>query len=135
MKTAEIINYRLINQQIAETKFKKPHEITGWLAAMQAQDFAMAKWAIGLRLAELNDDDVENAFNNGTILRTHLLRPTWHFVTPADIRWMLALTAPRVNAVNAYYYRKLELDIKVFKRSNDKLAKTLQGGKHLTLQH
>jgi len=132
MKNADLINYRLINQQIAETKFKKPHEITGWLAAMQAQDFAMAKWAIGLRLPGLYDADVENAFNDGTILRTHLMRPTWHFVTPADIRWMLALTAPRVNAVSAYYYRKFELDNKVFKRANDTLTKTLQGGKQLT---
>ena len=132
MKTADLINYRLINQQIAETKFKKPDEIVNRLAAMQAQDFAMAKWAIGLRLPGLNDADVENAFNDGTILRTHLLRPTWHFVTPADIRWMLALTAPRVNAINAYYYRKLELDNKVFKRANNTLAKTLQGGKQLT---
>jgi hypothetical protein len=62
----------------------------------------------------------------------HVLRPTWHFVTPADIRWMLALTAPRVNALNAYYYRKLELDDAVFARSNAALAKALQGCQQLT---
>ncbi|HYV95253.1 MAG TPA: winged helix DNA-binding domain-containing protein [Chitinophagales bacterium] len=132
MTASDIVKHRLINQQIAETKFKKPHEIVSWMGAVQAQDFAMAKWAIGLRLSGLNDADVEKAFNDGAILRTHMLRPTWHFVTPADIRWMLALTSPRVNVGNAHMYRKLELDNKIFKRSNDKLAKTLLGGKQLT---
>lgn len=128
MKSADITRYRLINQQIAETKFKEPHEIVSWMVAMQAQEFAHAKWAIGLRLpAGILDEDVEKAFNEGAILRTHLMRPTWHFVTPADIRWMLALTAPRVHAVNAYSYRKFELTPTLLKRCNDILAKTLEG--------
>ena len=60
------------------------------------------------------------------------MRPTWHFVMPADIRWMLKLTAPRVNAVSAYYYRKLELDDALFRRSNTAIGKALRGGKQLT---
>src|SRR2546429_7954962 len=60
------------------------------------------------------------------------MRPTWHFVSPADIRWILALTAPRVNAANAFRYRQLELDDALFLRSNAALAKALQGGKQLT---
>jgi hypothetical protein len=132
MTNSEIIKSRLINQQIAETKFKNPQEIVAWMIAMQAQEYAMAKWAIGLRLPGLKNADVEKAFNDGDILRTHLMRPTWHFVTPADIRWMLALTAPRVNAANAYSYRKFELDSEVLKCCNNTLIKALQGGKHLT---
>jgi len=67
---------------------------------MQAQEYTSAKWAIGLRLHNINEADIDQAFNNADILRTHLLRPTWHFVTPADIRWLLTLTAPllRFNA-------------------------------------
>src|SRR6476660_4138763 len=128
MTASDIIRHRLINQQIAGTKFKKPHEIVTWMVAMQAQEYAMAKWAIGLRLPGLRDADIEKAFNEGAILRTHLMRPTWHFVTPADIRWMLALTVPRVHAASAFMNRKLELDGKIFKRSNDTIAKMLQGG-------
>jgi len=75
---------------------------------------------------------VDKAFADGRILRTHLLRPTWHFVLPADIRWLLDLTAPRVNALNAPYYRKLELDERLFAKSNALLAKTLNGGGQLT---
>ena len=133
MRTADIRLLRLINQQIGETKFKKPNEIVSWMVAMQAQEFAHVKWAIGLRLPEgIQDTAVEKAFNEGAILRTHLMRPTWHFVTPVDIRWMLALTAPRVHAVNAYWYRKFELTTSILKRNNDILIKALQGGNQLT---
>lgn len=103
-----------------------------WLGAVQAQDYTGAKWALGLRLRGATDDDVERAFTKGAVLRTHLLRPTWHFVTPADIRWLLSLTAPRVQAANAYMYRKLGLDTATFRRSNAVLMKALQGGQQLT---
>jgi hypothetical protein len=132
MTNAEIIRYRLFNQQIAETKFKEPKQIVEWMVAMQAQEYAMSKWAIGLRLPGSTDDMVEKAFTDGEILRTHLMRPTWHFVTPEDIRWLLKLTAPRVEAASAFMFRQLELDNKIFKRSNDIIAKTLEGGKQLT---
>jgi hypothetical protein len=127
-----IRDQRLINQQIAGTKFKTPAEIVSWLVAMQAQEYAMAKWAIGLRLPGYTDAIVEKAFNNGDILRTHVMRPTWHFVTPADIRWMQELTAPRVNAFNAFMYRKMEVDTKIFNRCNDILGKSLEGNNYLT---
>src|SRR5690349_8856972 len=132
MDARKIAGMRLINQQIAGTKFKKPSEVVKWLCAMQAQEYAMAKWAIGLRLGNTTDKKVEDAFNSGKILRTHILRPAWHFVSPDDIRWLIDLTAPRVNAANAFMYRKLELDDKVFRRTNSILSKMLGGGKHLT---
>ena len=132
MSPSDIIPHRLFNQQIAVTNFTKPAEIVAWLGAMQAQEYAMSKWAIGLRIPSLKDADVEKSFNEGSILRTHVLRPTWHFVTPEDIRWMLALTASRVHAFSAYYYRRDGLDQKIFKKCNDVLVKTLQGGNFLT---
>lgn len=132
MTVAQIIRHRLINQQIAATNFKTPAEIVGCLVAMQAQEYAMAKWAIGLRLPGSRDQEVENAFNEGTILRTHLLRPTWHFVIPADIRWLLKLTAPRIRTLTAFRHRELELDKKVIRRSNDIITRSLEGGQQLT---
>lgn len=132
MTHQDLLHYRLINQQIAASKFKTPQEVVSWLGAMQAQVFAMAKWAIGLRLGKASDCDVEHAFNTGAILRTHMLRPTWHFVSPEDIRWMLALTAPRVHAANASMYRKLELNNAVLKKSNAVLIKSLEGNNHLS---
>ena len=98
MTHLEIASQRLLHQHIAQPTFKKPRDVVGWLGAVQAQDYAGAKWALGLRMQSATDNDIEQAFTEGAILRTHLMRPTWHFVTAADIRWMLALTAPRVNA-------------------------------------
>lgn len=132
MTHLEIARQRLLHQHIARPTFKKPRDVVGWLGAVQAQDYAGAKWALGLRLQSATDNYIEKAFTEGAILRTHLMRPTWHFVTAADIRWMLALTAPRVNAANAYLYRKLELDQIIFTRSNAALVRALQGGKQLT---
>jgi hypothetical protein len=132
MTNLDIAHQRLHNQLITRRTFEKPGDVVEWLGAVQAQDYAAAKWAVGLRLQGTTDDDIEQAFARGAILRTHLMRPTWHFVSPADIRWILALTGPRVNAVNAYYYRKLALDDAVFMHSNAVLAKALQGGKQFT---
>ncbi len=132
MTTAEIRLRRLVNQQIAKTAFTKPEEIVHWMGAMQAQDFGMAKWAIGLRLPGTKEKEIEEAFNQGRILRTHLLRPTWHFVTSTDIRWLLQLTAPKILARSKYYFAKAELDQKILKKTNDLLAKELEGGQFKT---
>jgi len=132
MDTAALLYERLANQQIAAAAMKQPKDVVSYMVAMQAQEYGSAKWAIGLRAATLTAAAVEVAFNKGSILRTHVLRPTWHFVAPADIRWLLRLSAPRVHGFNAYMYRKLSLDAKLFARSNDVIAKSLEGGKHLT---
>ena len=107
-------------------------DVVRWLGAVQAQDFNAAKWALALRMRQATDAGVEEAYNDGQILRTHVMRPTWHFVAPEDIRWLLQLTAPRVNVRSGPNYRKLELDNATFKRSNKILTGALQGGKHLT---
>jgi hypothetical protein len=132
MTHLNIAHQRLHNQLINQRTFEKADDVVRWLGAVQAQDYAAAKWALGLRMQNSTDDIIEQAFTDGTILRTHVMRPTWHFVLPADIRWMLALTAPRVIAASAYYYRTLGLDDTVFTHSNAMLAKALQGGKQLT---
>ena len=133
----EIASRRLASQQIVRpyqqvSAPSQPADVVAHLVAMQAQEFAMAKWAIGLRLPTVNEKDVDQAFNNGQILRTHLLRPTWHFVTPSDIGWLLLLTAPRVKQVNAFMDRQCGLDAALFTQTNDLIAASLSGNKHLT---
>src|SRR5215216_4526061 len=132
MNNSDVVSQRLDNQKLSSSEFRKPVEVVRWLGAVQAQDFNGAKWALALRMRGATDADVEAAYNEGQILRTHLMRPTWHFVAPEDIRWLLQLTAPRVNVRCGPNYRKLELDSATFKRSNKVIAKVLQGGKHLT---
>jgi hypothetical protein len=132
MTPLDIRHRRLQNQRISAAPFERPEEVVQWLVAVQAQDYFGAKWALGQRLQGATDDHIDRAFREGAILRTHLLRPTWHFVTPADIRWLLDLTAPRVDAVNATMYRRLGLDDALFRRSNAVLAKALEGGQQFT---
>jgi hypothetical protein len=132
MNSSEIAHRRLHSQHITGARFVKPEDVVHLLIAVQAQDYYGAQWALGLRMQAATHDDIEAAFNEGAILRTHLLRPTRHFVTPDDIRWLLDLTAPRVHAVNAYMYRQVELEPATFKRSNDALAGALQGRHYLT---
>jgi hypothetical protein len=132
MKNFDIARLRLHNQRLSTTMFKNSSDVVGWLGAVQSQDYAGAKWALGQRIKDATDAAIEQAFNEGAILRTHVMRPTWHFVKPEDIRWMLALTAPRILTMSATYFRKLELDKAICKHSNAVLIKTLQGGKQLT---
>ncbi|HEX9988908.1 MAG TPA: winged helix DNA-binding domain-containing protein [Chloroflexia bacterium] len=134
MTNPDIAHRRLHNQRIASAVLEEPTDVVEWLGAVQAQDYAGARWAVGQRLRgpKSTDAAIEQTFDGGDILRTHLMRPTWHFVSRADIRWMLALTGPRVNAANAYYYRQLELDDATLGRTNDLLANALQGGNQLT---
>lgn len=132
MTKFDIAYQRLHNQQLVQPTCDRPADVVHWLGAVQAQDYAGAKWALGQRLQGMTDAAIEQACTDGTILRTHVLRPTWHFVTPADIRWMLALTAPRVNLLLNHYYRKLGLDDALFAQSNAVLGAALQGGRQLT---
>ena len=122
----EIIQQRLSNQSLAGNPLKSAEDIVSHLVAVQAQDYFGAKWAIGQRVQGADEETIKQAFNNGRILRTHMMRPTWHFVTPADIRWIQALTAPRVNVVNGYMYRQLELDDTIFAKTNDIITNTLK---------
>ena len=103
---ADIAIQRLHRQHLIEG-LSSPVDVVHSLGAVQSQDFTGAIWALGQRCASTTDDEVTRRFNEGKILRTHMLRPTWHFVAPQDIRWMQELTAPRVHALNKYYYTLL----------------------------
>jgi hypothetical protein len=129
---ADVALRRLSDQRLVRPSFKTAAEAVATLGAVQAQDYSGAIWAIAQRMRGATADVLERAMTEGSILRTHVLRPTWHFVTPADIRWMLALTAPRVSASMASYNRKLELDRAVFNKSNAAIERALRGGQSLT---
>lgn len=132
MTDFNIAHQRLRSQRLTGAGFEQASQVVQWLGAVQSQDYTAAKWAVAQRAKGLTDSAIEQSFADGTILRTHVMRPTWHFVAPGDIRWLLALTAPRVHVAIAYQYRRLELDQALIKRSNAALSKALQGGRQLT---
>ncbi len=125
---------RLQRQQLSAPRFTTPAEVVGWLGAVQAQDYAATKWAVGLRLPSgtATESSVEQSLTDGTVLRTHLQRGTWQLVVPRDLRWMAALFAPRLLARNATRHRQLGLEEATFRRCNQTLRRALRDGPALT---
>lgn len=131
MKTSGISQLRLRSTGLNSLPSNSPAAVVEHLGAVQSQDFAAAKWAVGLRMQKATDYSVEAAFNEGKFLRTHVMRPTWHFVMPEDIRWMLELTAPRLKRILAPYDRKLDITSEVLIKSQKVFAKALEGKNYL----
>jgi hypothetical protein len=128
-----IAKRRLQNQCITRAKCREPADVVAWLGAVQAQEYAAARWALALRMPDdTADAEIERAVDEGRILRTHVMRPTWHFVTPADVRWLLELTAPRVHRATASYRRQLGLDTATLTRATASFERALRDGEHLT---
>ena len=132
VKSKNIAQWRLHSLRVRGTPSNDPLEVVRHLAALQAQEFPYAKWSVAQRTKDVDDATVQRLLDEGAILRTHLLRPTWHFVLPEDIGWLLELSAPRVHALNAYMYRQLDVGDNVLAKSNSLLAKNLAGANHLT---
>jgi hypothetical protein len=132
MPALDFAALRLHNQLLTNQRFARPEEVVRWLVAVQAQDVYGAFWALGQRLPSSSEAAVAAALDQGRILRTHLLRPTWHFVHPEDIRWLLALTGPRVQRVNGYIHRREGLDEGIFRRSRKVLEKALADQHYLS---
>lgn len=109
-----------------------PAEVVAWFGAMQSQDYGGAQWGVAARSDALTRHDLDQAFANGTILRTHVMRPTWHFVSSRDIGWMLQLTSPRVRKLSSYYFTKLDLDDATFAKAHRVFIKALEGKAYKT---
>jgi hypothetical protein len=102
------------------------------MGAIQAQDYPMSRWAIGLRIRKATDQQIEASLNNGDLLRTHVLRPTWHIVTSADIRWMVELTAPHILKSMRSRHKQLGLTTAIIDKSNRIIENALSNGYHAT---
>jgi hypothetical protein len=130
----DIAARRLRSQRLVGNGLDGPADVVRWLGAVQSQDYPGAKWALAQRTDGWDNAALDQAFDAGAMLRTHVLRPTWHFVTPEDIRWLVALTGPRVDAGIAGRYRQLELDGATLHRADAVIVKALEGGRARTRQ-
>ena len=128
---ADISLARLQTQLLSDVKTKSVKEVVAHFGAMQAQDYSMSKWAIGARMRSSTDELIEKALDDGDIIRTHIMRPTWHFVAAEDLHWMLELTSKNILRMIGTSGRQLGLDDKIFSKSNEKIQQVLSG-KHLT---
>jgi hypothetical protein len=129
---AAIAQARLRAQHLVGKPFDSAIELVRHFGAVQSQDYGGAKWALGQRLGGVTDSQLDRLFDSGAILRTHVLRPTWHFVLPEDIHWMLELTGPRVSAGLAGRRRELEIDADSIKAAKRALHRALEGKRSLT---
>jgi len=132
MMSDEIITWRMHNNHLWGTPLGRPGDVVRGLGAMQAQEFVPAMWSIAQRSNRANIHEIERLFSEGAILRTHLLRPTWHFVVAEDIRWVLEATAPRVHMLNGHMYRREGVNDDLAERCARLLAEALRGGGQLT---
>ncbi|NDV59358.1 winged helix DNA-binding domain-containing protein [Bacteroides sp. 519] len=132
MKTADILKIRLYNQLLAGNQLTRPAEIVSWLGAMQSQNYEMAKWGIGARLPGVTNKQVEEAVSTGEIIRTHILRPTWHFVAAEDIHWMHELSAPRLKPTFVSYDKMRGMEEDFIQKGLKALPGILDKYGHLT---
>lgn len=112
-----MIQLRLANQGLTSAEFKSCADVVSHFGAMQAQEYPMAKWAVGVRMQKASDADIERGVDAGEIIRTHILRPTWHFVSRNDIRWMMELSAPFVKKATQYVDKQVGLTDEIFKKA------------------
>jgi hypothetical protein len=133
VRPSGLIAERLRNQGLVGPDRASAVDVVAWMGAVQAQEYGPSRWGIAQRMAAgTKDADVVREVEEGTILRTHVLRPTWHYVTRDDIRWMLDLTAPHVRRSMAAYARQLGIDAAMLGRARKVIEKSLGGGRCLT---
>jgi hypothetical protein len=125
MESAAIARTRMRAQRVWNSEFKNPQQALTHLVAVQSQEFPYARWSLAQRSGIASSSVVQRAFDDGRILRTHVLRPTWHFVAPRDLRWLMRLSGPRVIASIARRCQELGLDAKTLRKSNDVIAKAV----------
>jgi hypothetical protein len=129
MDPLTVVRRRLAVQRLSADPLATPAAVVRWLGAMQGQEYAEVQWSIARRMGmEVDEGAIEAAFASGELVRTHLLRPTWHVVAATDLRWLLALSAPRVHAANKYWYKKLGLDASVLARGMVTIDRAVSDG-------
>ncbi|NKX56778.1 winged helix DNA-binding domain-containing protein [Arthrobacter mobilis] len=135
MQPYDVVRRRLLAQRVWGAGAPGAAAAVHGLLAVQAQEYAYARWSVAQRCAGADRDNaaaVDGALAGGAILRTHVLRPTWHFVHREDVRWLLELTGPRVRAAMKGRDRELGIDDAVMARAADALAGALSPGGQLT---
>ena len=132
MDPDDVVRLRLRRQRLREPFAPTAEDALKNLLAVQSQEFAYARWTLAQRSAGTTAAAVEQAVSDGTILRTHILRPTWHFVHRDDLRWLLALSAPRLHQGNSGMYRQTGIDPAEGATTNSVLANAVAGGAHKT---
>lgn len=120
-----------IASQRATGGAESPGELVRHLFAVQAQEFASARWALGLRLPGSTDDGIRNVLEDRAFVRSWPLRGTLHFVPPEDLRWLLDLSRPRHATAAAKRREQLGIARGELARAGDIAIAELSGGRSM----
>lgn len=131
MQPAEVVRLRLSAQHLRGHRAADPVEAVRDLLAVQGQELPLARWSLAQRSTG-DDEQLRRLLDDGAVLRTHALRPTWHLLAPEDLRWVLRATSPRVIAASASAYRREGLDDEALRRTDTLLADAVAAHGHLT---
>lgn len=128
------VSIRLLNQQLAAPQFHTPTEVVDYMGAMQAQEYRMMRWAVAMRTRRPSHRAFKEAFDNGQIIRLHLMRGTWQLVSAKDYWMMLGLCAPKAIAVTKGWMssNKVSIPNEELMRVRDILAHTAAEGGSVT---
>ena len=132
MARQDVLQRRLATQRLHHGALPSGADVVRLLGCVQSQEYAHALWSLGMRTGRLGAAEVQAEFNRGDFLRTHILRPTWHFVPAEDIRWILEVTAPRVQRLNQTIYRQHGLDPATLDHGVAVIAEEVTGGRYRT---
>ena len=127
----DLIRLRIASQRLSGPSLDSPSDVVAALGAVQAQELGLALWSLGQR-SDSTADEVRAALDSGAVLRTHVLRPTWHFVPAEDLRWMQRLTHDRIAAQARYYAGLVGADEELVGLSFAVFERVLGDGVHRT---
>lgn len=126
-----VLAHRMVTQRMVGPLLPSAVDVVELLTCVQAQEFGHAIWSLGMRSVG-RAAEITAAFDAGDLLRTHILRPTWHLVAPVDLGWILAATSERVHLRNAGMYRQTGIDPDTVGRTRGLLTEMLAGNRSLT---
>ncbi|MBT0993422.1 winged helix DNA-binding domain-containing protein [Cellulomonas sp. DKR-3] len=131
MQPADVVRHRLRAQHLRGGRAEGPAQVVRELLAVQAQELPVARWSLAQRSTG-DDEEVRRLLDEGAVLRTHALRPTWHLLAPEDLRWVLRATSPRVHQASVTACRREGLDADALRRTDSLLAAAVGARGHLT---
>lgn len=123
---------RLHAQGLDAPRFTSASDVVRHLGCVQSQLHDMGLWAVARRTNGLTKAELDAAFARGDFLRTHVLRPTWHFVDPTDIHWLLEVTAPRIRQLMSSSLNTIGLTPEHLDRCADVIVEALTDGEPRT---
>jgi hypothetical protein len=101
----DIARWRLRTQHLVSPYAVSARDAVGSLLGVQAENPSQAAWAVASRTQNPDQAELATLLDHGAVVRTHVLRPTWHFVRAEDIGWLLELTGRRVRRVTGQQLR------------------------------